>query len=93
MTVDTVLAERFFGFVEGHESFTFDAQDVNKYLSGESGLHILTAWYLIRIRPKTLKITEWVVYQVADDLVYVHVVCGSHIDLTALFHRRLRRSI
>lgn len=34
-----------------------------------------------------------VVYQIADDTVYVHVVCDSRMDLTALLHRRLLRSI
>jgi toxin ParE1/3/4 len=33
-----------------------------------------------------------VIYQLADDMVYVHVVCDSRMDLTSLLHRRLLRS-
>jgi toxin ParE1/3/4 len=29
---------------------------------------------------------------IADDTVYVHVVCDSRMDLTSLLHRRLLRS-
>jgi toxin ParE1/3/4 len=33
-----------------------------------------------------------VIYQIADETVYVHIVCDSHIDLMSLLHRRLLRS-
>jgi toxin ParE1/3/4 len=33
-----------------------------------------------------------VIYQIADEIVYVHVVCDSRMDLTSLLHRRLLRS-
>ncbi len=34
-----------------------------------------------------------VIYQLTDDMVYVHVVCDSRMDLTSLLHRRLLRSV
>jgi plasmid stabilization system protein ParE len=33
-----------------------------------------------------------VIYQIADEMVYVHIVCDSRMDLTSLLHRRLLRS-
>jgi plasmid stabilization system protein ParE len=34
-----------------------------------------------------------VIYQVTDDMVYIHIVCDSRMDLTSLLHRRLLRSV
>lgn len=34
-----------------------------------------------------------VIYQVTDEVIYVHVVCDSRMDLTTLLHRRLLRSV
>jgi plasmid stabilization system protein ParE len=41
---------------------------------------------------QTISSANRVIYQVADNMVYVHIVCDLRMDLTALLHRRLLRS-
>jgi hypothetical protein len=41
---------------------------------------------------QTISGAHRVIYQVADNMVYVHIVCDLRMDLTALLHRRLLRS-
>lgn len=41
---------------------------------------------------QTISGANRVIYQVADNMVYVHIVCDLRMDLTALLHRRLLRS-